>query len=95
MCLCVCSSVSYSSQGTAKYQIALIFVPRLAGGPAAEESYQHSVLWRMCVRQLIAEVTSLFIRPGNGGSLKEPWYASIRREKAEIDIVVFYWLAIL
>lgn len=58
--VCVCNSISYSSLRSAKYQIALAFVPKLE--PTAEESYQHSVLWRMHVCQQMAWVTRLFIK---------------------------------
>lgn len=38
--VCVCNSVSYSSLGSEKYQISLVFVPKLER--AAEEPHPHS-----------------------------------------------------
>lgn len=43
--VCACNSVSYSSLGSEKYHIVLVFVPKLER--AVEESNPHNALWRI------------------------------------------------
>lgn len=50
--VCVCNSVTYSSLGSEKDQISLVFIPELER--AAGESNPHSALWRVPAQHRVA-----------------------------------------
>ncbi|XP_027753655.1 constitutive coactivator of peroxisome proliferator-activated receptor gamma isoform X2 [Empidonax traillii] len=63
-------AVAYGVQNT---RSPFFFVPKLE--PTAEETYQHSVLWRIPVCQQVASMISLFIKIGGTPNLKTLWLA--------------------